>query len=290
MANLFQFPQLSLTEMMPTNVRIPEGYLFVVLKSYFDGGNQADSREYDVVSLAVVSGTQTEWKPFECDWKRNLKKHKARHLHTTDAVSLQGIYKGWTKNQRDAFLKDCVKVASKHHARINIGNVPGKFGLYCFVISFVLKDFVENIKRNPDAPNNASEGCLRQALGDVLIWSEEQAACEYCQFFFDQGEPFYGHLHQILQSKKALKDAHLLKKIIPSGEANMRHTPPLQLADLYAWSVSHRLVENKPKWQLKLLNTHYRWEWIDKDNIHNVNHAHQAAFHTWKIPKRAATK
>ncbi len=278
---------------MPTNGDVPKGYSFVVLKSYFDGGNQADSRQYDVVSLAAVSGTQTEWKPFKRDWKRNLKKHKTPYYVITrpSAIARKGIYKGWTKYQRDSFLKDCVKLASKHHARVNLGNVPkGRFGLYCFVVSFVLKDFVEHTKRNPSMPNNANEGCLRQALGAVLIWSEEQAACEHCQFFFDQGEPFFSHLHQILQSKKALRDADLLNKIVLSEEADMRYAPALQLADLYAWSVSHRLAEWKPKWQQKLLDTHYRWEWIDKTNVHDVNQAHQETFNAWKIPKRAATK
>jgi hypothetical protein len=262
----------------------------MILKSYFDGGNQADSTQYDVVSLAVISGTQTEWKPFERDWKRNLKKHNALYLHTTDAVARKGIYKGWTEVRRDAFLKDCVRIASKHHAQLNIGEVPGKFGLLCFVISFVLKDFVENSKQNPDAPNNANEGCLRQALGEVLIWSENQASCEQCQFFFDQGEPFYGHLHQILQSKKALKDATLLNKIKQSREADMRDTPALQMADLYAWAVSHKLSVWRPKWQWKLLNTHYQGQWMDKMNLHDVNEAHQDKFRTWNIPKRKPTK
>jgi len=37
----------------------------VVLKSYFDAGNKADSREYDVLFLAALSATEDEWGPFE---------------------------------------------------------------------------------------------------------------------------------------------------------------------------------------------------------------------------------
>jgi hypothetical protein len=51
-----------------TNVEVPEGVMLVVLRSYFDAGNQADSREYDVLSLAVASGTLNEWGPFENEW------------------------------------------------------------------------------------------------------------------------------------------------------------------------------------------------------------------------------
>ena len=219
-----------------------------------------------------------------------LKKHNVKYLHTTDVVSKVRAYQGWSDTRRDDFLTDCVKLATKHCARVNVGNVPGKFGLFCFVISFVLKDFVENTKRNPDAPTNVNECCLRQALGETLLWSENQARCDHCYFFFDQGEPFYGHLCQILQSKKALRDAYLLKKIIQRSEANMEFVPALQLADLYAWCQTHRLSEWKPKWQVKLLSSHFRWQWIDKTNIHDVNHIHQRNFLTWRLPKRAATK
>ena len=37
----------------------------MVLKSFFDAGNQADSTQYDVVSLASVSGTSEQWRPFD---------------------------------------------------------------------------------------------------------------------------------------------------------------------------------------------------------------------------------
>jgi hypothetical protein len=77
----------SLTDLLAINGPIPEGFLFVVVKSYFDGGNQANSRQYDVLSLAVMSGTKDEWTPFENDWNAVLLKHHAAYLYTTDAMS-----------------------------------------------------------------------------------------------------------------------------------------------------------------------------------------------------------
>lgn len=259
----------------------------VVLKSYFDGGNQADSRSYDVVSLSVVSGTRDEWMPFEKDWNRVLAEHGADYLHTTDAVSRQGIFRGWTEKKVDSFLRSCVRAACKHCARYSRRNDRGKFGLLPFVASVVLKDFVERAKADRFASQNANEACLRQALGEVLLWSENQAACKQCHLFFDQGEPYYGHLCQLLQNKKALKSAWLLNKITQKSEADMRVTPGLQLADLYAWSQCNRLSEWNPIWRQKLLRSHFRWQWIDRTNIHDVNQDHQTEWLRWNLPRRA---
>jgi hypothetical protein len=262
----------------------------VVLKSYFDGGNQADSRQYDVVSLASVSGTFEEWRPFEKDWKHVLRKHKVDYLHTTDAVSRQGIYEGWSEDQADRLLSDCSRVARKHCARATIDDVPGKFALFVFVVSIDLKDFVQEAKRDPKSCQNANEELMRQTLGETVLWSLDQAACDQCHYFFDQGEPFYGHLCQLLQNKEAMKTAHLMKKITFRTEADMRLVPALQLADLYAWAQCNRNDPWNPVWKEKLLRSHFRWQWIDKTNIRDVDTREQAEWLRWKLPKRAVTK
>ncbi len=104
---------------MPTNGYAPEGHLLVVLKSYFDGGNKADSSEYDVLSLAVGSGTSDEWGPFETDWREMLTRHHADYLHTTDAVARVNQYDDWTQDEADSFLRDCTRIVEKHFLRLN---------------------------------------------------------------------------------------------------------------------------------------------------------------------------
>lgn len=262
----------------------------MVLKSYFDGGNQSDSRQYDVVSLAVMSGTPDLWTPFENDWNDVLRDHNAAYLHTTYAVDRSDIYADWTEGQRDSFLTDCVAVASRHSARPNIGDVSGKYGLFYVVASVALKDFVEFAKQHPEAPNNVNETCLRQALAEVLPWSMEQAACEQCHFFFDQGEPFYGHLQQLLQNRKAPKVATALRRITHYSESNMRFVPALQLADLYAWGQSHRNSEWQPDWLTALLKTWFLWYWIDKTNLHLIDRKNRAIWSSWSLPRRRPTK
>jgi hypothetical protein len=64
----------------------------VVLKSYFDGGNQADSSQYDRVTLATACGTSDQWDMFESAWNEVLQKHNASFLHTTEAVSCSMLF------------------------------------------------------------------------------------------------------------------------------------------------------------------------------------------------------
>ncbi len=263
----------------------------LVLRSFFDAGNKADSREYDVLSLAVASGTADEWGPFERDWREMLARHHADYLHTTDAVSRVNHYEGWTERQADSFLRDCARIISIHFIRLTTEYTPGQFGLYCFVVSIDLKDFVNHAQKNPEDINNANEGCFRQAISDVIEWSrDDAAACEEIHCFFDQGEPFYGFLVNLLQSKQARKDSWLLDKITSRTETDSRITPALQFADMFAWVQSHRYDSWNPKWKSTILRLPYRWQWLDSNNLHSVNRPHQELWKTWKLPKRAATK
>jgi len=240
--------------------------------------------------LLLRSGTMGEWRPFEKEWNNTLRKHKAKYLHTTDLMAFQDIYSGWNKPQRDLFLRDCAKVACKHSARADFGGIPGKFGLYCYVVTFVLKDFVEWAKANPGVPNNVDEACMRQSVTRIMNWSIDQADCDHCHFFFDQGEPFLGHLYQWMQNKAALRDAPYLEKISFKTEADAALTPALQLADLYAWAQSHKLIARPPIWQTKLLRSHFEWQWFDKSNLNDVDASVQDMWRSWNLPKRATTK
>jgi len=265
--------------------------MFVVLRSYFDAGNKADSREYDFLSRAVASGTANEWGPFESDWRDMLRRHHADCLHTTDAVARVNDYDGWSVKQSDSFLRDCARIVSKHFIRRTTEYDPGQFGLYCFVVSIDLKAFVGYAKGNLEAIKDANEGCFRQAITDVLEWSRDNAAaCSEIHCFFDQGEPFYGFLVNLLQSNRARKDSWLLNKITSRTETDSRITPALQLADLFAWVQSHKNDPWNPGWKKTILRLPYRWQWVDASNVDKVHPVHQAIWKTWKIPKRAATR
>jgi hypothetical protein len=168
--------------------------------------------------------------------------------------------------------------------------VLDQWSLYCFVVSIVLKDFVAHAESHPEAPQNANEGCIRQAIGDALVWCRDFAKCDQMRCFFDRGEPFHGYLKHMLESKKAKADAALLNLIQHASESNAALLPALQMADMFAWVENNKSEPWNPTWKKTILGLPYRWQRIDKSNIHDVNHAHQITWNTWKIPKRAKTK
>jgi hypothetical protein len=270
----------------------------MVLRSYFDGGGQDDSSQYDSVSLASVSAIQDDWIAFEIDWRRILLKYfgdkELGYLHTTDAVTGNDIYEGWGESKTFDFMSECVAAAVKHvlEPKNPDTGFQGKYGLFGFVITIVLKAFIEHAKSGPEHPQNANEMLLRQTVGQILPWAQYGAdpPCEECHFFFDQGEPFYGHLVQLLQNKKAMKVAYNLKRITSRTETDMRRTPALQLADLLAWSHGHKLDENKPEWHESILASGFQRQWVDEITITNTLPDQQREWNSWGLPKRRATR
>ena len=269
------------------------------LKSYFDSGNQADSSQYDVVSLASVAAIDSDWRPFETEWRIMLQRffgdrHQEPHLHTADAVTGNGVYKGWGQEKTHDFLSQSVEITGKHFIRAKKPEIGflGQYGLYGCVTTIVLKDFVEHAQCHPEAPQNANELLLRQALTCLLPWSRQGAdpPCDECHCIFDQGEPFYGHLDDVMTRKKALKDATLLANITSRTQANMRRVPALQLADLLAWCESHKLDKDKPHWHQLVLSLDVQREWYDKTNLGDNAPDQQKVWESWKVNRRRPTR
>lgn len=260
----------------------------MVLKSYLDGGNKPDSTQYETMTLASISGSENLWLAFEKDWKKNLRANNAPYLHTTDLMTRNGVYKGWTEKQRDKFLEGCVTVSIRHGGKGAIDGDSGRYGLYTFVIGFNLKDFVDYRALDAESPQNADEGCLRQALHECIEWGRNQAACDEFRLFFDQGESFYGYAQHILDSKQARKTSPILESVF-IAKANWRKTPALQLADLHAWDISrpNTPLDGMPRWQRRLRKQHRSVQFIDKTVIHLGDKSAQTIWKTFNMPKRS---
>jgi hypothetical protein len=176
--------QFSLIDLMPVHIGISKEHLLVVLKSYFDGGNQADSSRYDVISLASISGTPNQWRAFERDWKAVLKTHNAPWLHTTDALTMNDPYtteNGWDKDKVQDFLSGCVGTIENHLVVPNIEDrtKEGKYGMFPHVVSIVLKDFIRARDTNPDMPRAVEELCATQSVATVFARGQAQGANFY---------------------------------------------------------------------------------------------------------------
>jgi hypothetical protein len=267
----------------------------VVFKSFLDGGNQADSRIYDVVSLASVSGTPTQWRSFEHEWNAVLKKHSAPFLHTTDAVSLKNEpftkENGWDKPKRDSFLSDCVSVIESHIARPAQHSYSNpRDGLIPYVLTVVLKDFNRARETNSKVPRNANVLCATQVFDRVLKQGGRLGA-DFAHLTFDQTEPFMGHILDRKQNKKARKALGTIMDRATITSTNMRLTPGLQAADLFAWCFSHKLQKPRHRWQNRLLN-HRKWidEWLEYDQLIKVIPGVPEIVASWNLPPRRPTR
>jgi hypothetical protein len=268
----------------------------LTLRSYFDGGNQCDSTQYDIATLAVVSGTPSQWKGFERDWKKNLRKHRAKWLHTTDAVTMTGIFSrdnGWTEKRRDKFLDDCVGVAERHIAKQKGPDYPGRTGLYPCTITVHLKDFVRARKDYPkQGAKTAPEVLATQALYRVLEWGESNhdPPVDSHRLFFDQGEPYRGYIYDRMHSRRARKYLFLLDKVKELAEVNMRKVPAIQLADLYAWCLSQDHRTPHYAWKRKLLKMDRMNEVLGyKVLTENVIPGITELVEDWRLPRKKPT-
>ena len=258
----------------------------MVLRSFFDASNKADSRQYDYLCLASVSAPEYLWTPFEEEWQTNLFKYCASYLHMTDAMGQHGIYASWKPIEIYDFLVDCVAIAKRHIAMPATSTDSGRFGLFPYVVSLSLKDLA-SAKLAPGVARNGNEICIRQSLHSCLDWGQIQAACKEYILYFDRGEPFYGYAKAVWESKKARKDIPLLSQIIGITEMNMRSSSAMQLADLYGWAVSHFHDNAKADWHQDILYP-YSGQHIDK-SILEQNAIAPEIWANWKIPKRRET-
>jgi len=267
----------------------------VVLKGFFDGGNQADSTQYDVVTLASLSGVPNQWRPCENDWKAVLKKHHAPWLHTTDAVSLMNEpftkQNGWDESKRNAFISDCVTVIERHMALPRTRTNPdGRVGILPYSLTIVLKDFLRARKANPEVPKTATEICATQAVYRCLQWGNYIGA-DFFHLIFDQGEPFMGHILDRQHNRKARKHLKpITGRITSIIQADMRDLPAMQMADLFAWCYSHKNREPRFKWQNRLL-AHRKWidDWLEYDALIKIIPGVAKTVAAWNLPPRRPT-
>lgn len=263
----------------------------MVLKSYFDGSNHADRSEHDRISVGTVCGSAKQWKRFDTAWRKVLYEHHADYLHTTDAVSLRNDFakeKGWNKARVDSFIEDCVGVITRQIAIP--GNVQGRLrraGLCPVTLTIPFDDWVRAKKIKPELPDTIEEICATESLGFALKWGKFTGAKKY-QLYFDQGEPFYGHIRNRWCHPKARRDIELMKDIINVDEAISRYVPALQMADLFAWSIN-RANQEVRQWHRKLHSLTYWSALLDYEHLIKPSPKALERAASWELPRRRSS-
>ena len=281
----------SLTDFSPLSI-IPRDHILTVHKGFFDGGNQADSTQYDIVTLAAFSGSAIQWKNFDVKWNANLKKHDAPWLHTTDAIGLTKEFSkrhGWTKDRVDRLITDCVSILTTCSA-VRKEIVITHAGIRPATVSVLLKDFQRVLAVIPDI-GSVEHICATQCTAFCLHYGLHIGAISF-EMFFDRNEPFFGHIQDRVNNRQAKHFDPIWKRVHTLAESEMHNLPGLQAADLLAWTIndSHKLNGTRFEWQNKLLAIDRDKEWFDYDRLLKPQRDKMDIIKTWKLPKRRKTR
>ena len=86
-----------------------------------------------------------------------------------------------------------------------------------------------------------------------------------------------------------MKQVPIIDRVTYIGESDMRKAPALQLADLFAWCVSHK-HKDLYEWQSNLLKVPRLDEWIDYSEAIKPIAGTAELVKTWKLPRRRPTR
>src|SRR5690348_2708240 len=189
--------------------------------------------------------------------------------------------KGWSTDSVNDFISDCVsvieQVASISHARAGIRPVSA---------TALLKDFKKAAIENPDL-GTVEHLCATQCVSTCFGYGNHIGAETY-ELFFDQGEPFYGHICDRWKNRKSRKADKIWNQVINIAEADMRHVPALQAADLLAWSINHAHQENtlRFQWQERVVEVERDSYLFDYEELQDASLEKIELVKSWKLPQR----
>jgi len=191
------------------------------------------------------------------------------------------------KNQTD-LMEDFASVAHEHSRRG--GNRDSfRHGLYIFSATIPLDDYNKARNDNPQVPVDAYDILIREVFFRCVEWGSKVIGAREYHLIFDDLEPYRGYVCDWKRNPKALKEYPMLNDCsITKG--NMRKTPGLQLADLFAFSHSNRSAQNGNIWHQMVMGVdQHVYDFSYEDLLIPVEAAIEKRDY-WKLPKRAATK
>jgi hypothetical protein len=180
------------------------------------------------MTLAAIAADEAAWSSFEPQWKYVLgDRGGASYSHMKEAMPLEGTFKGWTPENRDWLIHGLRDLISEFN------HMP-RFRVFTCTIDL---DAHARWKRQKQHPS-PERLCARILFPRILDWYVEfsDPILDTLEIFFDQGEPYMGHIQNDWNNKKLRQKLPVLELIRTIAPADMRLTPPIQAADMVAWA------------------------------------------------------
>lgn len=218
-----------------------------MLKSYFDRSGQEDA---EFLTLSGIAGIDTLWAVIEDTWNHVLHSHnpRAEYMHMVEAVHLRGEFdkaKGWSDEMISGLVNQLISYLS---------TIPKD--KYCQFACVIHMNAYRKLQRETyqlDSPVEMCNDCCVERLMEWYLREYQGGLDVEGHYYFDQGEPFEPVFKTKWRREKArsvhFNEYTVWTHITHVGEAEMRKTPGLQIADMFAWANNREISKLSERWQ-----------------------------------------
>jgi hypothetical protein len=221
------------------------------MKCYFDGSEGQDPNDSTWLTLAACAAPDSFWGPFNRKWEQMLRERYPipPFIHMWQIASGEDPFcrRGgeWTDERIDQLVMDAVKVLQEQD--------KSRFRSFVCSIDVTARDrlIAEGLPVY-DAVSLCTEMCFGQAYNWHI--SSHHPRLELSYLFFDRGEDYIKELkarwlaERTPPGKISTGGTRLAWDMISDiQELDMKRHPPIQAADMFAWSRSRSLLSDK-KW------------------------------------------
>ena len=195
-----------------------------MLGAYFDGSRTNGHS----LTLSAVAADMKLWESLEDQWKYVLKdRGGAPYMHMKEAMPLKESFATWVPSNRDFLLNGLIALLAE------FSHKP-RFAFFTCTVDLEAHRRLRKIKYIPP-PERL---CSRIVFPKLLDWygAFSDPILDVIEVYFDRNEKFIGHIQRDWENKKIRRENPVWDLIRTIAPADMRITPPLQVADMIAWS------------------------------------------------------
>lgn len=215
---------------------------FLVMKCYFDGSQGIDDYGHEWITLAGFVAADKFWGDFQTKWEAMLLDRYpiAPYLHMNPLLGRDDPFErvvGWTDDRAHKLINDAVDLLQK----------CDKSAFRLIACTVDLTACRRMLDENSRPIHDAGIICTRQCVQAAWNWYLENHKFEFGFVFFDRGEQFIHDFRakwNLLRAPKGKVGVNpFWDTIADVQEVDMTYHPPVQAADLVAWSHSRQLSE-----------------------------------------------
>jgi hypothetical protein len=197
----------------------------IVLKVFCDGSGKCKESRCRFLTLAGMMATDDYWATFETAWRTVLADYEVPYSHMRELLGNKGPFEKWEDSTKRLFVGDLFNALGK----LREGT------LVASTLTIALDDYRSLAASATVKPAEAVcvDFVMTHAFGHPNF-SEGKA-----EIFFDKDEDFIMYVERIWSrnKKNASSWASYVSMVAP---ADMEEVPPIQAADLLAWSANRQ--------------------------------------------------